>query len=622
MTGADRKHLLLICDYGANSAGTIVDHVLAFPRYSRHRIWVLNRLGDLPVGLKLERFDGIIIHYSIVISHDHFLTKRARAAIRHFRGFKAVFVQDDYRWINRTVAAMAYLRVNAIFCLAPQEIVDAVYSPQILPNVRKTTVLAGYVPEALTRIEPKPYGEREIDVGYRARKLSAWVGSHAQEKWQIADRFLRDAPRYGLICDISCREEDRIYGDRWIEFLRNCRAVLGTESGSSVCDFTGEIQRQVEAHERRDPNVSFETLRDLYFKDVDGKIMMNVVSPRCFEAAALRTLMILYEGKYSGTMVPWRHYVPLRKDHSNMDEVVAVLRDSDRWSEIVERAYREVALNPQYTYRAMVERFDQVASDMMSTLPGRSHTAYDEAGFAKACSLSAAFLGGDAVIGVQTLAKQFERRLQGWLATLVAPIRSRRLRSVLRCAYFSMTTAVARAYTAATRVSTITAALVGFAMSPTLWQLWRLRLRPKSKAALLWELHAVREIERFAFESDAFELRVWSTQEDRTLRIEGYASSAFGGRFVEGECWDRLAQRALRGQITRIRWRMHDEWVVAPRWGGGDEREFTALGEALRSDPDGTVSLLRSALSRIATSPSDAVATRATAQHVSFLKRR
>src|SRR3546814_45985 len=159
-----------------------------------------------------------------------------------------------------------------------------------------------------------------------ARKLPAWLGSHGQEKWLIAERFATDAWRFGLTTDISCREADRIYGAKWTDFLMNCKAVLGTESGSGVCDFTGEIQARVEEHVARDPDVPFEVLRELYFKSEDGRLMMNVISPRCFEAAALRTLMILYEGRYSGRLIPWRHYVPLKRDHSNMDEVVAVLR--------------------------------------------------------------------------------------------------------------------------------------------------------------------------------------------------------------------------------------------------------------------------------------------------------
>ena len=69
--------------------------------------------------------------------------------------------------------------------------------------------------------------------------------------------------------------------------------------------------------------------------------------------------MILYEGYYSGRLVPWRHYVPLKKDHSNMAEVVGVLRDVERAQTIVDTAFKEVALNPDNTFAAMVRQVDR-----------------------------------------------------------------------------------------------------------------------------------------------------------------------------------------------------------------------------------------------------------------------
>ena len=373
-------HILLLCHFEAGTASTIVEHIQAFPRHSQHRFYVLSNLGDLPAWLDLSRFDGIIVHYSLIACYDNYLSPDARRRIREFSGFKAAFVQDDYRWINDTVDALAYMRLTALFPLAGPEIIDLVYSPEKLPGVHRETVLTGYVPEELARREVKPFAARPIDVGYRARKVPMWIGSHTLQKWQIADRFIADAPRYGLKVDISYREEDRIYGEAWIEFIASCKAMLGTESGASVCDFTGEIQRNVEAHVKRHPDASFEELRDLYFKDIDGKIMMNVISPRTFEAACLRTLMILYDGYYSGILKPWRHYVPLRRDHSNMDEVVAVLRDATRAQDIVDRAYHEVALNPAYTFRALVERVDEVIAATYQ--PADERLPYSDAEFA------------------------------------------------------------------------------------------------------------------------------------------------------------------------------------------------------------------------------------------------
>jgi len=357
------KYILLLCNFQPGSASTIIDHIFSFNKYSIHKYFILNMFGDLPDWIDLSRFDGLFIHYSLIACNDAYMSPSSRQKIQQFEGFKAAFVQDDYRWVNDTVDALAFMRINALFPLTGPDIIDEVYSPLKLPGVRKQTVLAGYVPEELLDLPSKPYKDRKLDVGYRARKLPAWMGSHTLQKWQIADNFIKDASKYGLNVDISCREEDRIYGSAWIEFVGNCKATLGTESGASVTDFTGNIQKNVESHLEKHPDTDFETLKELYFKDDDCKIMMNVISPRCFEAAALRTLMILYEGEYSGVLKPWRHYLPLKRDHSNIQEIVDILRSPDEAEAIISRAYCEIAKSKKYTFEAMVNLIDSVLAE-------------------------------------------------------------------------------------------------------------------------------------------------------------------------------------------------------------------------------------------------------------------
>ena len=374
--------LLLLCDYRRTTASTVVDHIFGLKEFSEHSIAIVNSKGDGSARIEFDRFDGIIIHYSLVACMDSYIGPKSRAAIRMFSGLKVAFIQDDYRWINESVDAFRDMGIHILFGLVPPEIIDQVYSPEKLPGVVRETVLTGYVPHNLTKRVVPSLKDRCLDVGYRARKVPAWLGSFGQEKWLIAERFKADADRYGLSCNFSTREEDRIYGEHWIKFLVNCKAVLGTESGASICDFTGQIKRNVEAHVAADPDATFEILRDLYFKDEDGRIVLSVISPRCFEAAALRTLLILYEGTYSGRLQPWRHYVPLNKDHSNMAEVVEVLRNQERAQAIVDTAFSEVALNPDNSFAAMVRQVDSVINRVFCEEMTAKMLPYDEAAFA------------------------------------------------------------------------------------------------------------------------------------------------------------------------------------------------------------------------------------------------
>ncbi len=357
--------MLLICNYQPLQAQTCKDHIEAFDVFSRHNIHIYSGLGDLPDDLGLERFDGIIIHYTLSARLDSYLSPLARYRLRCFTGFKAMFIQDEYREINDTLEAIDYLGINLLLTCVPECEIEKVYSPVRFPQLKSVNVLTGYVSHQLLDKEVPPFAKRPLDIGYRGRVYPAWHGQLGREKWLIAEKFLRDVPLYNLGCDISVRERDRIYNDKWIDFLTRCKAVLAVESGAGIFDFTGQIARRVEAHAARQPEVSHEELQRLYFADEDGRIRLNQISPRCFEAVALRTLIIAYEGEYSGVLESWRHFVPLKKDHSNMEEVVAVLRDGERAELIIQAAFEEVARNEKYGYRGFMQLIDRELEAMV-----------------------------------------------------------------------------------------------------------------------------------------------------------------------------------------------------------------------------------------------------------------
>lgn len=107
------------------------------------------------------------------------------------------------------------------------------------------------------------------------------------------------------------------------------------------------------------PGASFEEVSELFLRPYEGSLRLNQISPRCFEAAALRTPMVLIEGSYSGVLYPERHYIPLRKDFSNFDEVVKKIKDSDYLQYLADRTYQEKALNSPWSYRSFVNIVDE-----------------------------------------------------------------------------------------------------------------------------------------------------------------------------------------------------------------------------------------------------------------------
>jgi hypothetical protein len=371
--------VLLACNYDPANAATICDHINAFVRYSRHDVHVLSRVGEIFEGVRLSSFDIVVIHYSLFLALETYVGPRSRRALAAFPGVKVVFIQDEYRFVNATLEALEACGVDMVFtCLGPAE-AARVYGRARGGQLRTHQVLTGYVPHWLTHYAPAPLAARKTMVGYRGRTYPAWHGEQGREKVRIGKLFKRDARRFGVSTDIAWSERSRLYGRDWVTFIRGCQAVLAVESGASVFDFDGAVAARSESFaalvERPHPipglgrEASYETLRDRFFAGREDEIDIAQISPRVFEAIALRTLVIAYPGRYSNVMEPWRHYVPLDKDHGNMAQVAAVLRDPERVAEIVANAYAEIALNPAYSYATMIEQFDERTLELAADRP-------------------------------------------------------------------------------------------------------------------------------------------------------------------------------------------------------------------------------------------------------------
>lgn len=362
--------VLLLYTYEEQRVSNAIRHnVEAFEKYSRHRIFPLDTLADGVDGVDLSQFDAVLIHWTVVLANhcrDNYLGKGIFERLVDYNGAKFIFVQDEYRWVNQTIGAAHDLRAAALFSALCPDDIGTVYGDPRMAGTEVVGVLTGYLEPEIPLRGVLPYAEREIDVGYRARDLTgehAWLGELAQEKALIAHRFNRDAADRGLRLDISTAWEARLFGDDWLRFLGRCKAQLGTESGASICDRDDTLRHQVHRYVKDHPEAAFEEIREACFPGLDWKTPARGLSPRSLEAAAMRTLMINYEGIYHGILEPWVHYVPLKKDHSNLGEVIAILKDDPpRAEKIIARAYDDLGRNPAYQYPGFIEIVDRKIS--------------------------------------------------------------------------------------------------------------------------------------------------------------------------------------------------------------------------------------------------------------------
>jgi len=202
--------------------------------------------------------------------------------------------------------------------------------------------------------------ERSVHVGYRGRTLPFWLGRLTQEKVWIGQGIGARAEQIGLRCDIGWHEDQRIYGRAWPEFLMRCKATLGTESGASIADFDGTIEQAVRSYLRVHPDASFEQVEDAVLRPYEGNVTVNVISPRVFEAASLRTALVMFPGQYSGVVEPGVHYIALAKDFSNMAEVAEKLKDDEFLEKLVARTYDDLVASGRWSLGAFIDDFDDL----------------------------------------------------------------------------------------------------------------------------------------------------------------------------------------------------------------------------------------------------------------------
>lgn len=362
----DKLNILLLADHNnPTHAGTIQDHIEALLHLSDHDVRIINpRFGERLPFIDLNHFDVILIHYSLWIIWESYLSSVLVEKIRKSRALKALFIQDEYRYVNMTIDKMVELGIDVLFSCIPEKALMKVYGDQRLKGVRKESVLTGYVPDYFLKgVEIPSISKRTIDIGYRSRSNPYWLGKLSHEKILISEGVLKQAQSLELNCDISVREEDRIYGREWRDFLSNCRAVLGTGSGASIVDFDGVVEAKVNEYLMNNASASFDEVFGVVLAPYDNNVVIDTISPRVFEAAITRTAQIMFESPYEGIIQPSIHYIPLKRDFSNLAEISQLIRDDDYLEELTERTYFDLIASGKYNYSKFSQFVNQVLEE-------------------------------------------------------------------------------------------------------------------------------------------------------------------------------------------------------------------------------------------------------------------
>lgn len=352
-----RRPLNVLLLYASDPENETFSYQRAWPRHfqahPRFRCTAVN-LAALEPSARLyahlvartARIDAIVLLHS-VFSNACFLQGRLFEAVRRRPQPKAFLIGNEYKAMPEKMAFCEQLGISLLISQTLSPAVHALYRERLgcaiggVPNTGLDCAL--FQPRA-------PLATRSIDIGYRAADAGLYLGHN--ERRELADYFTAHAGRLGLTVDISLEAEDRFAEADWAAFLNRCKGQLGAEAGGDYFELTDRTRIEVNTYVMAHPEATPDDVFERFFKD-RARLPLRLLSGRNIEAAGTGTVQILFEGDYDGYFHPDEHYIPLKKDFSNVDEAIDKFRDEAYCARVTTNA-RDLAMQ-QLTYPKLID---------------------------------------------------------------------------------------------------------------------------------------------------------------------------------------------------------------------------------------------------------------------------
>lgn len=243
-------------------------------------------------------------------------------------------------------------------------------------GARVISVPHGLNPKAFKIINPRQ--NRPIDIGTRTFPYPIYIGNQLRNT--LIDKTRQIGGTLGLNIDV--RSDSRLARSAWAEFLNQCRFTVATEAGSTHLDRDDSRSFAIQAflRERRrglaispaspirgiarhlpwgirqgmlqilarigvvheaieaDPALHAEVIERFFSNEAFTSPCGTCISSRHFDAIGCGTIQILVEGRYNDILKAGIHYVPVRSDLEDLEDVLRHVARRDFAEHVVESA--------------------------------------------------------------------------------------------------------------------------------------------------------------------------------------------------------------------------------------------------------------------------------------------
>jgi hypothetical protein len=294
--------------------------------------------------LRIRRYDLVVVSH-VAIGDDMGIMPRTAAALARRTCPMIAFIGNEYDLLDEKIAFLQEVGAERVCSQLPLEAAKYLYGG----------IEAGRILSTPHALNPKAYCPpaaecRNVDIGFVGDIYWPFIGD--QERSQLIWHFEKSGARYGLRCDIRAGRSDRLPREEWAKFLQHAKAVIGAESGTYYLNDRGKLLTRARDYNlRENQNATFEEVYERFFAGVARGVSGKSISSRHFEPIGTKSCQILLEGEYNGVLTAGEHYIPVKRDISNVEEAVREFKDEGRRRTIAEQAYEHVMSSHTYAHR-------------------------------------------------------------------------------------------------------------------------------------------------------------------------------------------------------------------------------------------------------------------------------
>lgn len=353
----------------ASARMSALDHVVCFERYVPDNAYFYHRITDpvtptlVSVNWHLMLFTSTALGVSTFRPRTLFeALKEEWRFLRNCPAQKFIFPQDEPFHVGTIDDWFAEIPNTTVFSIMPEH--QLTFYPKLSARTQVHATYTGYVDDS--KIDEykqfsRPFELRTRTIGQRVTLYPERGGRFARLKGMSALAVRDEAVRRRVNHDISVDDADALHGGAWYRFMGDCRFFLGSESGLGLMDRYGTIADRITAYKRESPNASFEEIQKACWTPDDEKLSFRGMSPRTLEAALMNCCQVSVEGDYHGLIKPHEHYIPLREDLSNLDEVFEALNDSAAAKRRIAACREALIESPALRYSTFAKRIIDTA---------------------------------------------------------------------------------------------------------------------------------------------------------------------------------------------------------------------------------------------------------------------